>query len=694
MKFTPIALAAFALTILAPARSDEGMWLFSAPPREKIQAAYGFKLEDAWLNHLMKASVRFNNGGSGSFVSGDGLVITNHHVGLDALQKMSDETHNYPRDGFYAATAADEVKCLDLELNVLQSTEDVTARVNAAVPAGAVGDDAASARRKATAEIEKESHDKTGLRSDVVTLYQGGAYHLYRYKRYTDIRLVFAPEQQAAFFGGDPDNFEYPRYDLDICIFRVYENGQAVHPDQFLKWSVQGARDGDLVFVSGHPGRTERLFTVPELEFMRDTQFPSVMATLKRREVLLIAWGGRSDENARRARDDLFGYQNSRKAYDGLIAGLQNPAFMDAKEEAEGSFKHQFAARPDGQEVLVAYRRIAAAQRVIARDYTRWRMFTPIRGLPVAFNCDSFDIARKLLRSGDERLKPNGERLPEYSDPRRDTFELDLFSDKPIYEDYEILCLSDSLSDLTEKLGYDDPTVQNVLAGKSPRARAAELIRGTKVRDVAVRRQLYAGGAAAVRAAHDPMIELARMVDDESRSLRKTSEAQTEIKQQAQAVIGKARFAAEGAGTYPDATFTLRLSYGAVKGYDMNGTAVPSMTTIAGLYKRSAEHNDHEPFDLPKRWVERKQALNLDTPMNFVSSCDIIGGNSGSPTVDRKCEFVGIIFDGNIESLPGDYTFDDSVMRAVSVHSAGILEALRKVYGVNVLADELVNGHR
>ncbi len=694
MKPTPIVLAALFAAVLAPARADEGMWLFSAPPRERIQATYGFQLEDAWLNHLMKASVRFNSGGSGSFVSGDGLVITNHHVGLDSLQKMSDSSHNYPRDGFYAATAADEIKCLDLELNVLESTEDVTTRVNAAVPAGAVGDEAAKARRKVFAEIEKESHDKTALRSDVVTLYQGGAYHLYRYKRYTDIRLVFAPEQQAAFFGGDPDNFEYPRYDLDICIFRVYENGQAVHPEQFLKWSVTGAKDGELVFVSGHPGRTERLFTVPEVEFMRDTQFPMVMSVLKRREVLLTAWSARSDENGRRAKDDFFSIQNSRKAYDGLLAGLQDPAFMNAKEEAEVRLKGQISAKPDGEEALAAYRNIAAAQRVIARDYKRFRLFEGTRGFSLAFNSASFDIARKLLRSGDERMKPNGERLPEYSEQARDTFELDLLSDKPIYEDYEILCLSDSLSDLTSRLGYDDPTVQAILAGKSPRDRAAELILGTKVRDLAFRKQLYAGGAPAVLTAHDPMIGLARLVDDESRALRKSYEAQNEIKQQAQAVIGKARFAIEGTSTYPDATFTLRLSYGAVRGYRENGVDVPSMTTIAGLYKRSAEHNDRVPFDLPQKWVDKKQALDLDTPMNFVSTCDIIGGNSGSPTVNRKGEFVGIIFDGNIESLPGDYTFDDARMRAVSVHSAGILEALRKVYGVNALADELVNGRR
>jgi len=690
MKLAPVALAALIPSFLAPIRADEGMWLFSAPPREKIQAAYGFQVDDAWLNHLMKASVRFDNGGSGSFVSADGLVITNHHVGLDSLQKMSDAHKNYTRDGFYASTAAEEIKCVDLELNVLQSTEDVTARVNAAIAAGASSDEAAKARRKVFAQIEKESHDQTGLRSDVITLYKGGAYHLYRYKRYTDIRLVFAPEQQAAFFGGDPDNFEYPRYDLDICLFRVYENGQPVHPAHFLKWSAQGARDGDLVFVSGNPGGTDRLLTVPELEFMRDTSIPYVLDLLKRREVLLIAWSARSDENARRAKDDLFGFQNSRKVYDGMLAGLQTPALMGAKEAAEDNIKRQLTVRPDGAEALAAYRKIAAAQRVIARDYLRLRMLERANG----FFCDSFQIARELLRSGDERPKPDGERLPEYSDAKRDSFELELFSDKPIYTNYEIVCLGDALADFTQRLGYGDPTVEGVLAGKSPRDRAAELILATKVRDVAFRRQLYAGGAPAVLAARDPMVELARLIDDESRALRKTYEAQNEIKQQAQAAIGKARFALEGTSTYPDATFTLRLSYGAVRGYEENGAAVPSITTIAGLYQRSEEHKDREPFDLAPRWVGKQKALNLDTPLNFVSTCDIIGGNSGSPTVDRKGEFVGIIFDGNIQSLVEDLAYEDVQMRALSVHSAGILEALRKVYGVNALADELVNGHR
>lgn len=690
MTFRHLLTAIAVLSLSSHAHADEGMWLYSAPPRDQIQADHGFKLTDAWLEHLMKSSVRFNSGGSGSFVSGDGLVITNHHVAADSLQKMGSADKNYLRDGFYAKSAAEEVKCNDLELNVLQSIEDVTARVNAAIPVGATGEAAALARRKITAEIEKESREKTGLRSDVVTLYQGGQYHLYRFKRYTDIRLVFAPEMQAAFYGGDPDNFEYPRYCLDVCLFRVYENGQAVKPENYLKWSARGAQDGELTFVSGHPGRTSRLLTVPELEYLRDVSFPATLDVLKRREVLLTAWSGRSQENARRARDDLFSIQNSRKVRDGGLAALQNPSFMAEKVAAENSFKQQLADQPSGKEALAAFDRIATAQQAIKAVAQRYRLLES--GL--AFNAESFRIARELLRAGDERPKPNGERLKEFTDARRESLELELFSDKPIYEDYETITLADSLTDLVEQLGYTDPLVQQILSGQSPRARAAALVQATKVRDIGFRKQLYEGGAAAVTAAKDPMVELARLVDHEARALRKTVEAQDEIKQQAQAVLGKARFAVEGTANYPDATFTLRLSYGQVKGYEENGETVPATTNFAGLYARSAAQNNQPPFDLPPRWVEKKSALDLSTPFNFVSTADIIGGNSGSPVVNQAGEFVGIIFDGNIYSLIADFGYDDQLARALSVHSAGILEALRKVYEVPALADELVNGHR
>ncbi len=686
------AFLALAVTLVLSfvARAEEGMWLYSNPPRQQLKEKYGFEVTDAWLDHLMKSSVRFNSGGSGSFVSGDGLVLTNHHVGADALQKFSTQEHNYLRDGFYAKSAAEEIKCVDLELNVLQSIEDVTIRVNAAIPAGVTGADAALARRKITAEIEKESREKTGLRSDVVTLYQGGEYHLYRFKRYTDIRLVFAPEAQAAFYGGDPDNFEYPRYDLDVCFFRVYENDKPVQPVDYLKWSAAGAADGELVFVSGHPGTTRRLLTIPELEYLRDNQIPYLLNLLKRREVLLLSWSGRSQENARRAKDDLFSIQNSRKVYDGRIAALQDPAFLGAKIAAEDAFKNQIFKTHGAADAAAAYERIANAQKTLAGIAQRYRFLETGHG----FNAECFRIARSLLRAGDERPKPNGERLKEYADAKRESFELDLFSDKPVYTDLETITLADSLTFLVEQLGAEDPTVKAILAGQSPRARAAELISRTQVRDVAFRHKLYEGGAAAVTAAQDPLIELARQIDAEARELRKIAEAQDEIKQQAQAAISKVRFALQGTSNYPDATFTLRLSYGTVKGYEENGVPVPATTNIAGLYARSAEQNNQPPFDLPPRWIAKKSALDLTVPFNFVSTNDIIGGNSGSPVVNRAAEFVGIIFDGNIQSLSEDYGYSDVQSRALSVHSAGILESLRHVYEVPALVNELVTGKR
>jgi hypothetical protein len=690
MKLRSLLVTLAALCVGTATRADEGMWLYSAPPRAQIKAKYGFDLTDTWLDHVRLSSVRFNSGGSASFVSRDGLVITNHHVAADSIQKMGSQEHNYLRDGFYAKTAAEEIKCNDLEVNVLQSIEDVTARINAAVPANLSGAEAALARRKIIAEVEKESRDKTGLRSDVVTLYQGGAYHLYRFKRYTDIRLVFAPEAQIAFFGGDPDNFEFPRYDLDVCFFRVYENNQPVQSTHYLKWSDRGAADNELVFVSGHPGRTSRLLTTPELAYLRDNQFPDQLATLKRREVLLSSWSARSQENNRRAREDLFGIQNSRKVRDGGLAALQDPTFFGAKVAAEKALKQKLADSPNGAEALAAFDRIAAAQKSIALIANRQRLLEGAGG----FNADSFSLARRLLRAGDERPKPNGERLAEFAEARRESFELMLFTDKPIYADYEIISLADSLTYLAANLGADDPLVLAVLAGKSPRARAAELINTTQVRDVAFRKKLYTDGAAAVTAAHDPMIEVARLIDTEARALRKIVEAQTEIKQQAQALIGKARFALEGANTYPDATFTLRLSYGTVKGYEENGAPIAPMTTFAGLYARSAEQDNKSPFDLPPRWVAKKSALDLNVPFNFVSTNDIIGGNSGSPIVNQKAEFVGIIFDGNIQSLSADFGYDDKQSRALSVHSAGILEALKKVYEVPALVSELTQGHR
>jgi len=681
-----IGVTTAVLMIAAVSTADEGMWLYNNPPRKQLKEKYGFEPSDAWLEHLQKSSVRFNSGGSGEFVSEDGLVLSNHHVGADALQKFGDKDHNYLRDGFYAKTYAEEKRCLDLELNVLMGVEDVTARVNAAVKSDATPEQAFLQRRAIMAEIEKESFDKTGLRSDVVTLYQGGQYHLYRFKKYTDVRLVFAPEQQAAFYGGDPDNFEYPRYDLDICIFRAYENGQPAKIQHYLAWSKAGAGENELIFVSGHPGRTSRLLTVAELEYQRDFRIPYSLQRLKGLEVMLIAYSARTDENARRAKEELFSVQNSRKAYDGELAGILDPEFLAGKGKTEESLKQWTAASGKFPEAVDAWDRIAKAQKVVAGNAKRYNMFEGGYG----FNSDLFWIARTLLRAAEERPKPNPERLREFGEAGRESLEFQLFSDKPIYDDFERLTLADSLTFLTAQLGESDPLVQKVLAGKAPRDRAAELIAGTKVKSVTVRKQLYEKGKEAVNSVQDPMIEVARTIDSEARELRKIMEAQSEIKQQAQAQIGKVRFAKEGTSEYPDATFTLRLAYGVVKGYEEDGKQIPFETTYAGLYERATEHKNKPPFDLPERWVKRKSKLNLKTPLNFVCTADIIGGNSGSPVVNRAGEFVGVIFDGNIQSLVSDFYYTEKQSRALSVHSQGIIEALRKVYDAGPLADELV----
>jgi len=692
------SIFALAIAFCPSAFADEGMWLFNAPPLKQLKEKYNFEPTPQWLEHLQKASVRFNSGGSGSFVSSTGLVITNHHVGLDTLQKVSSEKVNYVHDGFYAKTQKDEIKATDLELNVLMSIEDVTDRVKSAVRADMSPDDAGGARRAAIAAIEKESKDATGLRSDVVTLYGGGVYNLYRYKRYDDVRIVFAPEQQAAFYGGDPDNFEYPRYDLDICIFRAYENGQPAKPEHFLKWNTKGPSAGELTLVSGHPGRTERQLTTDELVDLRDHEVPYILSMLNRREVFLTAFAARSFENGRRVREDLFGIQNSRKAFDGVQAALLDPEIWGSIVAREKKLRDGIAADPQWQSAVGAYDKIKQTQAETAKILPVYHYFETSRGratatyrAPRSFYSTLFKYARRILRAGDERSKPNGERFPEFRDSNRESLELDLFSTEPVHDDVEQATLTDSLTDMATAFGNSDALVQQVLAGKSPTDRAAELVKGTKLKDVAVRKKLYGGGASAVAAAHDPMIELARLVDRPARDARKAFEARDETKQQAYGEIAKARFAIEGTSNYPDATFTLRLAYGAVRGYQENGKPVGALTNFAGLYQRSAEHKNEPPFDLPERWIDRKAKLNPNTGFNFVSDADIIGGNSGSPVVNKANEFVGIIFDGNIQSLALDIAYSDKQARAVSVDSAAITEALRKVYDAGALADELLS---
>ena len=682
------ALAAFIILManFSPLLGDEGMWLFNNPPKAHLKAKYNFEPTDEWLNHLQKSSVRFNSGGSGSFVSANGLVMTNHHVAADALQKMGTKDRNYYRDGFHAKTYAEESKCEAMELNVLMSIEDVTARVNASSKAGAKAEDSFSARRAVISEIEKESLDKTSLRSDVVTLYQGGAYHLYRFKKYTDVRLVFAPEQQIAFFGGDPDNFEYPRFDLDMAFFRVYENDKPAKIEHFLKWSKAGAKEDELVFVSGHPGKTNRLNTVDELQYFRDIGYPFLLNRLNRLEVLLNAFSGRSEENARQAKEFLFGVQNSRKARVGGLGGLLDPELMARKQAYELKLKEAVAKDAKLAEAKTAWDKVTASEKIRAELI---KPYTVLEGA-AGFNCEIFGIARTLVRAAEEKPKKNQERLREFRDSALESMELQLFSEEPIYDEYEIVKLADGLTFMASILGYKHPIVVSSLAGKSPQQRAAELVLGSKLKDVNERKRLYKEGKKAITDSKDPILLLALAVDAESRKIRKRMEIEVEEpKRQAYAEIAKVKFALEGTSTYPDATFTLRLAFGTVKGYEENGKKVPAETYYSGLYERSTEHLNKTPFDLPQRWVDKKGKLDMKVPLDFICTADIIGGNSGSPVVNKDAEVVGLIFDGNIQSLVLDFAFTEEQGRAVSVHSQGMIEALRKVYEATNVADEL-----
>jgi hypothetical protein len=670
------------------ALADEGMWPFNNVPRAQIKTRYGFDVTDAWLKKVQLASVRFNNGGSGSFVSADGLVLTNHHIASDTLQKISTPEKDYNKEGFYAPTREREARAPDLELNQLVSIEDVTERVAAAVKTGASAAEANAARRAAIANIEKESTEKTGLRSDVITLYQGGQYNLYRYKKYTDVRLVFAPEFAIAFFGGDPDNFTFPRYDLDMALFRVYENDKPIRVENYFKWSKSGAKEGELVFVPGNPGSTARLNTVAHLEYLRDYGLPFVIKLLNREHDALAKYRALGEEQSRRAQEDFFGVENSLKALRGELEGLQDKSLIAKKAKAEEALRRTIGADIKKQkEYGDAWENIAKGRQGLQSYY---RQFSLLEN-GAAFNSELFGLARTVVRLVGESARPNAERLSEYTDARRASLELKLYSPAPIYDDFEKIKLADSLAFMRDELGPDNATVKKVLGAKSPEARAAELIDGTRLKDVAYRKQLVAGGTKAIAESTDPMIVLARSIDGETRTLRKRYETEVQANERASyAKIARALFDIEGTKLYPDATFTLRLSYGAVKGYDENGKHVPAFTVFSGLYKLASQHGNKFPYELPERWIARKAAVNLNTPFNFVSTNDIIGGNSGSPVINRNAELVGLIFDGNIQSLVGNFVFDETQNRAVSVDSRAMMETLRKIYGANEAADELM----
>jgi len=694
-RFSGAALAAALLltTFAGAARADEGMWTFNNIPRAEIKRRYGFEVTDEWLRRVQAATVRFPNG-TGSFVSPEGLVLTNYHIIEDSVTQLSSPAKDYAKEGFVARRREDELKIPGLELNVLVGIEDVTARVNAAAKPDMTPEAAGAARQAEIGRIESESASAAGMRSDVVTLYQGGLYNLYRYRKHTDVRLVFAPEFQTAFFGGDPDNFNFPRYNLDTALVRVYENDRPLRPESYFKWSKKGAKEGDLVFVSGSPGTTQRLNTVAHLEFLRDAGNPVLLRVLESRRDSLKSYMAQGEEQTRRGQNELNYAENFIKVFKGQLDGLRDRSLLDRKRKAEASlrgFVNADARRR--REYGDAWDAIAKARRELAA-YERDRRLLGGSSLfdysQTAFNSVLFNYARTLVRLADESAKPDAERLPEYTEARRAVLEGSLYSGAPIYEDFERMKLAASLSLLPEFYGAEHALVRKALRGKTPAARAAELIEGTGLKDVEYRRRLAAGGKKAIEESQDPMIALARSIDAEAREARRRYETGVVgVERAAYAKIARALFEKEGTGLYPDATFTPRISYGAVKGYVEGGKRVEPFTYLAGLYERAARNGHKHPYALPGRWMDKKAKLDLKTPFNFVSTNDIVGGNSGSPAFNRDLELVGLIFDGNIQSLVGSFYYDESVNRAISVDSRGMLEVMRVVYDADAVADEL-----
>jgi hypothetical protein len=661
------------------------MWTFDSPPLDYWRGTYNFTPDQKWLDHVRLASVRLPNC-SASFVSARGLVMTNHHCGRDCTAASSPPDSNYIQTGFAAGTLADEKKCAGLYVDQLQSIQDVTSRVRSAITGRTAAEQAAQ-RTAVAGQIQTECNQQTQLTCQVVTLYQGGMYSLYRYRRFNDVRLVMAPEGDIAFFGGDPDNFTYPRYDLDLTLLRVYENGQPYAPTDYLKWSGAGAIENELVFVVGNPGSTGRLNTLSQMDFYRDLQYPPQLAAYKRLLAIYAELARTDTSAARRYQNDVFGVANSQKAVTGYRAGLLDTLSMAKKRAFERELRARIAADPKLEaQYGGTWDAISKAEGELASFYPQLRYYGFVGGSTL------LPMAAQIVRIASESGKPDSARLAPYRGQGIANMTGRLSGPVPIDTAFERLALAAQLRAAQSELPPNDPFIRVALAGRTPDEVAASLVRNTRVGDPAFRQSLLQGGSAAVAASTDPMIVLARGIDPFNRTVTARANALNAIIAANSEKIGQALFAAYGTALPPDATFTLRISDGVVKSFPSNGTIAPYKTTFYGLYERAAAFDDKDPFKLPKRWVDRKANLDLATPYNFVSTNDIIGGNSGSPVINRNAEVVGLVFDSNIEGVSSRFIFSTEVGRTVSVHSRGITEALRKMYDGSRIADEL-QGH-
>jgi len=675
-----------ALVGALPALADEGMWTYNNFPSAKVKAKYGFEPSQQWLDNVRLSSARLAGGCSASFVSPNGLVMTNHHCARGCIEQLSTAEKDYIANGFSAKAEAEELKCPAMEINQLSEIVDVTDSLNKATQ-GLTGKQYSDTLKAEMSKIEKECATSDQVRCDVVTLYQGGKYNLYKYRRFQDVRLVFAPEHAIAFFGGDPDNFEFPRYDLDVSFVRVYQDGKPAQIANYFKWSKGGAKEGELTFVSGHPGRTSRGLTVAELEYQRDVAMPKMLLTLAEVRGMINEFQKRGHEQQRISNNMKFGVENGLKAIKGRQEALVDKKFFASKVAAEQELRQKVDANPELKKKYgAAWDEIAKAQEQLKGIRKELGYIEQGQG----FGSQLYNIAKALVRAADELPKENGQRLREFTDAGLPAFKAQVLSPAPIYPELEIARLEFTLTKLREELGPDHPFVKKVLGKESPLGLATRVVNGSQLRDVKARQQLLEGGKKAITASQDPMIKLAALVDPDGRALRKNFEENIEsvIKKNSE-LVAKAKFEVYGTNVYPDATFSLRLSYGSVQGYMEDGKKVAPITQMAGAYER---HTGEEPFALPKSWLDSKSKLKLTTPMNFVTTNDIIGGNSGSPMINKDGEIIGLVFDGNIQSLGGDFGFDESVNRAVAVHSDAIIEALAKIYGANRVLEELRPG--
>ncbi len=682
--------ALLACAAVPGSRAEEGLWTFEAPPREQLKERFQFEPDDAWLEHLRLSTIRFGGAwGSAAFVSTDGLVITDHHVGWETIERLITSERNLLVRGFVARNRTDEIPCPGLELSVLQSSEDVTARVQTAVAGEKEAVTAAEARQRAIFKLEQQSREATGLRSEIVRLHQGGQFQLQRYRVCTDIRLVFAPEAILQEIG-DPRRTEDPRLKFDVALFRAYENGRPVQLRHYLHWAKSDAAVGDLTFLAGYPTRSQRFLAVAELAYLRDSLYPHQIRQFQRDETMLRRWAALSAENAKRAEDLIARAQGLKQNRERRRAILADPAVWAVKRRAEEELRQGLAAVPEkNAAVRRAFERLEEGQKAIAALAPRYGLLEEAEGFGAAFT-----LARLLLRASVETTNPDGARLPEFTEAVRPALERQLFTAQPLYAELECARLADALQSLGDLLGAEDPLVVKVLAGKSPAARAAEVMAGTKVLDWAARRSLFAGGAAVIEKAQDPLIEVARLIDPAARAVRREFEAAEELKTQAYAGITPARRAFVGSAFYPDATHSLRLSFGVVKHFGDFGQKITGRSDFANLFAHSEAEQNRPPFELPESWRRARSRLNLDAPLNFVTGHDTLAGSSGSPLVNRAGEFVGLLFGAVRWGVVGDFVHDERVRGDIHVHGSAILEVLEKVYEAPALAGELRTGKR